>query len=414
MSEGQKPIQTGGGAYIDGDVSTKGGDFVGRDKIELNIYPGFTAAPGRLRRTFDALMVDKIQGFVGRQFVFDALDGFLRTHHSGYYIIRGEPGIGKSALMAKLVNERGYLHHFNIASQNIRSPRIFLENICAQLIERFNLPYLNILPTAFDDSGFLMECLDEAVKKLRSQETKIIIAVDALDEVDRKDISSAANVLFLPPSLPSGVFFVVTTRPLDDIRLQVMQQKVLDLESDSAGNLKDITAYIHAYVERNPMQTKFEDWGTDRDHFVARLCEKSQGNFMYLYHVLPAIHEGQFVHGGLDELPDGLVAYYQRHWRQMRAGNEPTFDSIYEPIVCILGVAREPVSVQQISNWTNLSPGRVKKSLRRWQEFLETEKKAGEHYYRIYHASFQDFLRDQVDLVRYDSLIVDYYLSLSE
>src|SRR5436305_10602995 len=94
--------------------------------VKLNIYSYFKNTPDKLRRSFDTLISDKIQDFVGRQFVFDALDKFLEAHNSGYFVIRGVPGIGKSALMAKLINDRGYIHHFNIASQNIRSPRVFL------------------------------------------------------------------------------------------------------------------------------------------------------------------------------------------------------------------------------------------------------------------------------------------------
>ena len=100
--------------------------------VELNVYSYFKATPANLRRSFDALMGNKLRGFVGRQFVFDAVDGFLDAHDSGYFVICGVPGIGKSALMAKLINDRGFVHHFNIASQNIRSPRVFLENVCAQ------------------------------------------------------------------------------------------------------------------------------------------------------------------------------------------------------------------------------------------------------------------------------------------
>jgi hypothetical protein len=134
---------------------------------------------------------------------------------------------------------------------------------------------------------------------------------------------------------------------------------------------------------------------------------------MYLYYVLPAIEQGRFVEGTLNELPEGLMAYYRRHWRQMRQGNEEEFDTVYEPIVCILAVAQEPVTVNQIANWTALNHGQVKESVRLWREFLEQERVDGERRYRIYHASFQDFLREKVDLVRYDDMIADYYLELA-
>ena len=379
--------------------------------MELNVYSYFKATPANLRRSFDVLMRDKLRGFVGRQFVFDAIDGFLDTHNSGYYVIRGVPGIGKSALMAKLINDRGYVHHFNIASQNVRSSRVFLENICAQLIDRYELEHDDIPHRAFDDSGFLVQCLGEAVAS--PENLPIVLAIDALDEADRLGIAAAANTLYLPSSLPKGVYVVVTTRPLDDLRLSVAQQQVLDLEADSEGNLQDITTYIEGYIEREGVRERLATWGVSEEQFVTGLRSKSQGNFMYLYHVLPAIEEGRFVQGTLDELPEGLMAYYRRHWRQMREGNENAFDEVYEPIVCILGVAQEPVTVQQIANWTKLEQGQVKESIRLWREFLEEEHVDKEQHYRIYHTSFQDFLKEQVDLVRYDDMIADYYLALA-
>jgi len=379
--------------------------------VELNVYPHFRAAPANLRRSFDALMQDKLRGFVGRQFVFEALDDFLRTHDSGYFILRGVPGIGKSAFMAKLVNDRGYIHHFNIASQNIRSTRAFLENACAQVIARYGLKHEEIPPQALDDSGFLLQCLSEAANNPKNH--PVVLAVDALDEADRLGLAAAVNTLYLPFSLPQGVYVVATSRPLDDLRLSVARQQVLDLEADSEGNLQDITSYIEAYIQRETMRARLSTWKTSVEQFVAALRKKSQGNFMYLYYVLPAIEEGRFVKGTLDELPDGLLAYYQRHWRQMREGNEREFDNVYQPIVCILGVAQEPVTVAQIAAWTKLEQGQVKTSIKLWREFLEEEQAEGEHRFRIYHASFQDFLKEQVDLVRYDDMIADYYLALA-
>ena len=135
---------------------------------------------------------------------------------------------------------------------------------------------------------------------------------------------------------------------------------------------------------------------------------------MYLYHVLPAIEGGQFIlDDQLSDLPQGLEAYYQRHWRQMRDGREKEFDTVYAPIVCILGVAQEPVTTRQIASWTKLTPSQTKEYIGLWREFLKEEKKDGQPHYRIYHASFQDFLKEQVDLEEFDDMISEYYLSLS-
>jgi hypothetical protein len=404
-----------GGVNANAEQINIGGDVVGRDKIIggnvygpalsgnfqglVNVYTYYPAIPANLRRSFDALIADKIRNFVGRRFVFDALDDFLNKHDSGYFVIRGVPGIGKSAFMAKLVNDRGYVHHFNIASQNIRSTRAFLENTCAQLIACYDLEHKELSQNATDDSGFLVQCLSEAVAKRKDKSQKIVIAIDSLDEADRLGMAAAVNSLFLPSSLPEGVYILVTTRPMDDMCLHAMQLQVLDVEADSAGNLRDINEYITNYMQREVMHSKLAAWGISQEQFIIALQKKSQGNFMYLYYVLPAIEQGKFVKGTLDELPDGLMEYYRRHWRQMREGNEREFETVYKIIVGILAVAREPVTVKQLATWAKLKEKQVKVAIRLWREFLDTTKEEqveGEYRYRIYHASFQDFLREQV------------------
>jgi hypothetical protein len=75
------------------------------------------------------------------------------------------------------------------------------------------------------------------------------------------------------------------------------------------------------------------------------------------------------------------------------------------------------VSVQQLLEWTDrfwerqdwdakaLDPMAVKDVLNAWREFLNEEPQDGETRYRVYHASFQDFLADEVGLVTYHETI---------
>ena len=57
--------------------------------------------------------------------------------------------------MAQLAKQSGYVHHFNIATQNIRSHRDFLHNICAQLIVRYGLDHAMLPQDAADNGAFL-------------------------------------------------------------------------------------------------------------------------------------------------------------------------------------------------------------------------------------------------------------------
>jgi serine/threonine-protein kinase len=46
---------------------------------------------------FGALIADKTEGFVGREYVFEAISEFLTVHPKGYFILQADPGMGKSA-----------------------------------------------------------------------------------------------------------------------------------------------------------------------------------------------------------------------------------------------------------------------------------------------------------------------------
>src|SRR5262249_35070767 len=104
-----------------------------------SVFQIFTQAPAPLSsliraREFRALVDERTRSFVGRDFVFAAIDQSLRDDDfaSGYIVIQGEPGIGKTTLLGQLVKTRGYVHHFNVSGLGIQSAQAFLSNVCAQ------------------------------------------------------------------------------------------------------------------------------------------------------------------------------------------------------------------------------------------------------------------------------------------
>jgi hypothetical protein len=42
----------------------------------------------------------------------EQFDSFLAESSSGYFVLEAKAGLGKTALLAYLVKERGYIHHF--------------------------------------------------------------------------------------------------------------------------------------------------------------------------------------------------------------------------------------------------------------------------------------------------------------
>lgn len=409
---GERSVAIGGdntGTVITGDVHT--GDVVLQILSEA---PLMLAQHLRVDQ-FRTLIEERTRGFVGRDFIFKAIDDHLSGNsdpqfRSGYIVVHGEPGIGKTALAGELVKRLGYVHHFNIATQNIRSARDFLGNICTQLILRYKLDHPTLPPAAAQDSGFFSQLLSEAVAK--THDLPLVIVVDALDEAEDTDLGPNANRLFLPSILPEDVFMIVTTREKQEYRLSVDRRKKIYIKDTSEQNLADVRNYVHNFVDEfhDIMAARMAAWQIQESTFVDVVTDKSQGNFMYLVHVLRDIKEGKLMLQHLDsvyDLPQGLQEYYQRHWRTMRSQDPVKFQDYYEPVICILGSAREPVPISQLVEWTrrkwpHLSGDRIRDVIRLWREFLNEDQSQHEApVYRIYHTSFQDFLKEEVGLAGY-------------
>lgn len=75
------------------------------------------ATPKNVSTQFQSLIADKTEGFVGREYVFDTINTFIANNSKGYFTIIGDPGQGKSAILAKYVQDTGCIVHFNLLLQ---------------------------------------------------------------------------------------------------------------------------------------------------------------------------------------------------------------------------------------------------------------------------------------------------------
>ncbi|HME09320.1 MAG TPA: hypothetical protein VKG25_19835 [Bryobacteraceae bacterium] len=355
-------------------------------------------------RDFSRLIDEKTRGFVGRQFVFDAIAKFVAENPRGYYFVRGDPGIGKSALAAQLVKQNGYVHHFNVRAEGINKAGMFLRNICAQLIAAYGLPHNSLPAEAATDGGFFNRLLDETAQKCYGE--KAVLVVDALDEVEDGEKLSGVNPLFLLVTLPQGIFIVITSRKerLDGAKEPVSlridcEQDALFIEQQSADNTADIREYVTQAVPRPGIQAYIAAQGIANADFVQRLVEKSQGNFIYLRYVLPEIERNPQSNVAINELPTGLKNYYESHWQRMKGADEDAWFRYKLPVVMALTVVKEPVSIDMLSDFSHIEDrSRILAVISDWAQFLYLEKVSNgqgtviENRYRVYHASFHDFI----------------------
>lgn len=379
-------------------------------KFDNNKLKNFSPFPDE----FKSLIEDKIKSFCGRKFVFSAFEKFQEKYSKGYFTVVGDAGMGKSAIAAKYVFEKHFPCYFNIIAQGRNRPEDFLESICQQLMNRYNL-----------QDGDLPTLLAKISQQL-SGDKKLVIVVDALDEVEQE--AGAENILHLPETLPERVYFILTRRPynIEKKRLRVLCScEELDLTQAIYQDLShdDVKAYISLFINNDSEhQEALSKWIANRNitesNFIEQVAAKSENNFMYLRYVLPGIARGLYDDLSLKQLPDGLQDYYQQHW--VRMGMDDTPQEIKVIILFILVEIGTPIPCTMIADICQQDRYDVQCVLDEWVEYLKDQIIDEDICYSFYHASFFEFLKAKgaLDSKRkifqeVNQRIVDYWLRVN-
>jgi len=158
-----------------------------------------------------------------------------------------------------------------------------------------------------------------------------------------------------------------------------------------AESLADIKTYIREALKRPQLNAWVQNQGLTGENFITQLADKSENNFMYLRYILGDIEMGKYQDLTINQLPQGLQAYYEDHWRQMGMMAKPLPRTKIK-IVYILSELRETVSRDLIVDFVKEDALTIQEVLEEWEQFLREELIGGETRYGIYHQSFCDFL----------------------
>lgn len=354
----------------------------------------------RHTHTFSYFIERKLERFVGRGYVVNAFKQFTEQNDRGYFTLMGEPGEGKSTIAARYAKKEDCLFYFNIRGNGQNTAAEFIESICLQLIERYSLDnYSSLPPNATQNNVFLQKLLSEASQKIGCDE-KIVIVVDALDEVDLTPQSSSSNVLYLPQALPKGVYFFLTQRrDVEALKPRVVfdaNQESISLE-DFAESSHDIERYIRNYFNDPQYRDNLKIWrqkqGIDENELLAILKEKSVRNFLYISLVLPELANpnGIYKDALVKELPRGLTKHYDRHWELMGMNHEQyPVDKLR--IICVICRSRTAIPCEFLAKRAGEEELKVELILKAWLQFLEQRQENDINCYRFYHKSYTDFV----------------------
>jgi WD40 repeat protein len=365
---------------------------------------------------------------VGRQFVLDHVQQFLRTHDRGLLVITGGPGKGKTALLAHLAGtvfagrDPPPVHFFYRRTAGITDPDLCVRSLYHALrtahqpgeVRRHGVP-------AGPERVFLKLCslLAEHVAGRAGPGRLQLILLDALDE-SLPTPSGKSAFARIPEELPPGVFVIASTRPVVERTALARRRDLhwfdLDAPERAEEDLRDGAAYA---------SRELAGAGLD-DNTIGEIARAGTGNFLVLKllceHVRAAPAPGPV--GDLlrrlsaDAGHDRLGFIYEEFWERM-TGPLPRADrQLLCDVAGLLVTARAPLAPEMISRALDLRSADWDFALRHLAGYLTAVRLTGEGpatAYRLYHESFAEFVRDKVavDRRRLEHRLADYCLAWS-
>jgi hypothetical protein len=404
---------------------------------------------------FTSYITERTDHFTGREWVFQAVNDWLADPDgSRFFLLKGEPGSGKTAISARLTQfsqgvlqpnglshlTRGYLSAIHFCSARDTTwidPLVFAGSLATQLANRYPA-YLKLLEDlqqekhiGIDVKQTVQEVVNgqvigvvinvsgpspesafnrvvrEPLKALLSggMNEQVVILVDALDEaLSYSGTPTIVSLLAKTDQLSPQVRLLLTTRQEERVENQLLEVKELSLSiPGDQRNQDDIRRYVKSRLQNDlQLAEKAAQVGNEGvTELVEAVSRKAEGNFQYIRFLLDAMAKGLRSLTELEGLPEGLDwLYFDSLRRVVDLGKRDWFNE-YRPLMGVLSVAQESLTLAQIQSFTNQSESSCMEYRRNLEQFIEEvkplrENGAQETRYRLYHQSVMDFLHSKV------------------
>jgi len=171
-------------------------------------------AKERESKIHERFMLDRAKVFIGRSELIEAVNDYIsNTDDDSPFVIYGESGVGKSALMAKIIktiedtlnSNTILLYRFVGISEISSQPKFFLDNLIVELEKVLDLAQTE---SAKDYSSTVNRFISLLNKYSEKSSSKLILIIDALDQFETK-----SSLEWIEAKLPQNIKIIVSTLP---------------------------------------------------------------------------------------------------------------------------------------------------------------------------------------------------------
>lgn len=264
--------------------------------------------------------------FVERKSLSDQLDKALPEADGGYLVVTGLPGSGKSTSLTEYFNaldpakyEILRYYCFVGINDNDQKMRVKAKTLRANLLNEFQDKYPSILERRFDygEQNFY-KCLNTLGQFFIEQGKRFVIFLDGLDHAERFGREVTDTVIStLPPDVPGGVTFVVSTQELRN------WPHFLRRARECPGTHIQMPLFSRSETQ-DYLENKREIQGLSNAD-IADIHRKCEGLPLYLQYAAEVLLSAEAVPDAVESLApatDGNIQnYYRLLWEELdRAG----------------------------------------------------------------------------------------------
>lgn len=252
---------------------------------------------------------------------------------------------------------------------------------------------------------------------------RVVVLIDALDEIRyHQTTENVLTWLTHCQELPDSIRFVLAARPPDEtLKVFITKQSSrlcqLTIAEDDPVVHAEIEQYVNAWINEPAITHALRHVDANLEVFGSNAIGKAHGSLGYVDALTRALDQAVgrndtiLMRKLLDmtALPTNLEGLYAFFLNQIKASvvrdrielkdsqtdeiyDKPVWPAVYAPILGVLAVVMEPVSLDLLLRLSKIRTERVYVSdaLDRLQQFLEVR----DGRYRLYHATVAEFLTD--------------------
>ncbi len=349
---------------------------------------------------FGAEIARLTHNFTGREWLLEDFNDWLQNEESRVFFITGDPGIGKSAIMAYLVHKHEQVLAYHFCSRDVPdslNPNQFFKSVAAQLatqMENYREALEGVdLEGVIDsgDPGTLLRRVIIDPLKAEHPDKPVIIVVDGLDEAFAFSPPNIVTILRDQlKDLPAWMRLVLSSRKVPKILDYFNKFKPHEIEAFNQENVKDVRSYLEKRLKESEIVKKLLETGASTKTVVDTIFEKGEGNFLYVKEAIDGIKAGLIDPSHPETFPKGLIEIYIISFERIFPETQE-YEKL-RPILDVLIAAREPLTAKQIGFFIDRDGFEVRKDLQKIASFFPER----DGRYQNYHGSITEWLLGEV------------------